>query len=141
MGDEDNLEESLKVVEIDLNLGAYENAKKYYTKRSNLIEKEKKTELAAKNVLSHAKEAASAQVDKHKKGVKVIRTNRKVYWFEKFYWFISSENFLCISARDAQQNEAIIKKYLGKNDIVFHTQIQGSAFTVVKNPQNMEIPP
>lgn len=60
-------------------------------------------------------------------------------WFEKFYWFISSENYLVISARDQAQNELIIKKYLGKNDIAFHTQIQGSAFTVVKNPNEEEI--
>ena len=59
LGDEDNLEESLKVVEIDLNIGAYENAKKYYSKRSELIEKEKKTEIAAQKVLDTAKEAAT----------------------------------------------------------------------------------
>jgi uncharacterized protein YpmB len=30
---------------------------------------------------------------------------RKTLWFEKFYWFISSDNYLVISGRDAQQNE------------------------------------
>ena len=97
LGDEDNLEESLKVVDIDLNLGAHENAKKYYSKRSELIEKEKKTEIAAQKVLDTAKEAATNQINKHQKAVKVIKTNRKVYWFEKFYWFISSDNLLCFS--------------------------------------------
>ena len=33
-------------------------------------------------------------------------------WFEKFYWFISSENYLVIGGRDQQQNELIVKKYL-----------------------------
>lgn len=32
--------------------------------------------------------------------------------FEKFYWFISSENYLVIGGRDQQQNELVVKKYL-----------------------------
>lgn len=32
--------------------------------------------------------------------------------FEKFLWFISSENYLIISGRDQQQNEMIVKRYL-----------------------------
>lgn len=41
---------------------------------------------------------------------------RKVHWFEKFNWFITSENYLVIAGRDVQQNEQIFKKYLKKND-------------------------
>lgn len=32
--------------------------------------------------------------------------------FEKFLWFISSENYLIIAGRDQQQNEIIVKRYL-----------------------------
>lgn len=42
---------------------------------------------------------------------------RKVHWFEKFNWFISSENYLVISGRDAQQNEMIVKRYMAKGDM------------------------
>ena len=31
--------------------------------------------------------------------------------FEKFFWFISSENFLVIGGRDQQQNEIIVKRH------------------------------
>jgi len=34
-----------------------------------------------------------------------IQKVRKTLWFEKFYWFISTDNYLVISGRDAQQNE------------------------------------
>ena len=37
---------------------------------------------------------------------------RKPHWFEKFNWFITSENLLVISGRDAQQNEILVKRYL-----------------------------
>jgi predicted ribosome quality control (RQC) complex YloA/Tae2 family protein len=42
---------------------------------------------------------------------------RKVHWFEKFNWFISSKNYLVISGRDAQQNELIVKRYMSKGDL------------------------
>lgn len=32
--------------------------------------------------------------------------------FEKFLWFISSENYIVIGGRDQQQNELIVKRYL-----------------------------
>jgi hypothetical protein len=65
---------------------------------------------------------------------------RKPFWFEKFYWFLTSENFLVITARDAQQNEILIKKNTKQNDIVFHAHVEGAAFSVVKNPAGKEIP-
>lgn len=37
---------------------------------------------------------------------------RKAYWFERFHWFISSENYLVLSGRDAQQNELLVKRYM-----------------------------
>ena len=40
-----------------------------------------------------------------------INKHRHTHWFEKFLWFISSENFIVIAGRDAQQNELLVKKY------------------------------
>lgn len=40
-----------------------------------------------------------------------IHKARKVYWFEKFFWFISSENYLVIAGRDQMQNELIVKRF------------------------------
>ncbi|MBI2175797.1 DUF814 domain-containing protein [Candidatus Woesearchaeota archaeon] len=54
-------------------------------------------------------------------------------WFEKFRWFTSSEGFLCIGGRDATTNEIIIKKHAEKGDLVFHTELAGSPFFVVKS--------
>lgn len=39
---------------------------------------------------------------------------RKPFWFEKFLWFISTESYLVIAGRDMQQNELLVKRYLGK---------------------------
>lgn len=51
------------------------------------------------------------------KTVAAISHMRKVHWFEKFNWFISSENYLVISGHDAQQNEIIVKRYMSKGDL------------------------
>jgi predicted ribosome quality control (RQC) complex YloA/Tae2 family protein len=49
--------------------------------------------------------------------VAAISHLRKVHWFEKFNWFITSENYLVISGRDAQQNELVVKRYMKKGDL------------------------
>lgn len=59
---------------------------------------------------------------------------RKVFWFEKFDWFISSENYLVIAGKNAQQNEVLVKRYLNKGDLFMHTDMPGAAVTVIKNP-------
>ncbi|CAN1281778.1 Ribosome quality control complex subunit NEMF [Linum perenne] len=56
---------------------------------------------------------------------------RKVHWFEKFNWFISSENYLIISGRDAQQNEMIVKRYMSKADLYIHADLHGASSTVI----------
>lgn len=47
-----------------------------------------------------------------------IQQIRKPHWFEKFIWFISSENFLIVCGRDAQQNELLVKRHMDKGDVV-----------------------
>ncbi len=58
---------------------------------------------------------------------------RKVHWFEKFFWFISSENYLVIGGRDQQQNELLVKKYLKEGEwcipIQYYMYVQGCAHT------------
>jgi len=45
-----------------------------------------------------------------------VQVLRKPAWYERFHWFISSENYLVISGHDAQQNELIVKRYFRKRE-------------------------
>ncbi|SFR58597.1 ribosome rescue protein RqcH [Halogeometricum limi] len=54
------------------------------------------------------------------------------YWYERFRWFHTSDGYLVIGGRNADQNEEIVKKYLNKHDLFFHTQAHGGPVTVVK---------
>ena len=54
-------------------------------------------------------------------------------WYLKFRWFISSDGFLCIGGKDATTNEILIKKHCDTKDLVFHTDLAGSPFFVIKS--------
>jgi predicted ribosome quality control (RQC) complex YloA/Tae2 family protein len=66
---------------------------------------------------------------------------RKVFWFEKFHWFITSENYLVVGGKDAQQNETLVKRYLKKHDAYIHADIHGASSVIVKNSGEGPIPP
>jgi len=53
-------------------------------------------------------------------------------WYERFRWFRTSDDFLVIGGRDADQNEELVKKYLERGDRFFHTQARGGPATVLK---------
>jgi predicted ribosome quality control (RQC) complex YloA/Tae2 family protein len=53
-------------------------------------------------------------------------------WFEKFRWFVSSEGFLVVGGKDAVSNDVLIKKHTESEDVVFHADVVGAPFVVVK---------
>ncbi|XP_048394018.1 ribosome quality control complex subunit NEMF-like isoform X2 [Stegostoma tigrinum] len=128
------------LVDVDLNLSAYANAKKYYDHKRHAAKKEKKTVEAAEKALKSA-EKKTKRTLKEVQTVITIQKARKVYWFEKFLWFISSENYLVIAGRDQQQNELIVKRYLKSGDIYVHADLHGATSCVIKNPKGEPIPP
>ncbi|XP_058465012.1 ribosome quality control complex subunit NEMF homolog [Malaya genurostris] len=136
--DEDKLEPM--VVDVDLALTAFANARRYYDQRRFAARKEMKTIESSSKALKNA-EKKTIQTLKDVRTQTTISKARKVYWFEKFYWFISSENYLVIGGRDQQQNELIVKRYMRPTDIYVHAEIQGASSVVIKNPSGDDIPP
>ncbi|AFZ73575.1 ribosome rescue protein RqcH [Natronobacterium gregoryi] len=59
-----------------------------------------------------------------------IRENEP--WYDRFRWFYTSDDYLVIGGRNADQNEELVKKYLEPGDKVFHTQAHGGPVTVLK---------
>jgi predicted ribosome quality control (RQC) complex YloA/Tae2 family protein len=62
----------------------------------------------------------------------VKRKVKRKEWYEKFRWFTSSDGFLVVAGKDAVSNEVLVKKYAGADDPVFHADISGAPFLVVK---------
>jgi predicted ribosome quality control (RQC) complex YloA/Tae2 family protein len=53
-------------------------------------------------------------------------------WYERFRWFRTSDGFLVIGGRNADQNEELVTKYLDPSDRFFHAQAHGGPVTILK---------
>jgi predicted ribosome quality control (RQC) complex YloA/Tae2 family protein len=127
-------------VEIDLSTSAQLNVRRYFEIKKKSFQKELKTKDAAVVALKQAEHTAARDYEKFKQQQVKANLNRKVFWFEKFIWFISSENYLVIGGRNAQQNEALVKKYMDKNDLFMHSELHGAPVCIVKNPSGNVVP-
>jgi len=133
-----NASKPVVLAEVDLSLSAFANAARYFESRKRAQEKKEKTLEASKKALNVAEKKATKLVERSQqrslKPAVAIREIRKPAWFEKFDWFISSENFLIIAGKDAQQNELVVKRYMRACDVYVHADIHGASSVVVKNP-------
>ena len=66
----------------------------------------------------------------------IVTEIRKKNWYERYRWFFTTDGYLAIGGRDAASNSAVIRKHLDKNDKVFHADIFGSPFFIVKDAEN-----
>jgi predicted ribosome quality control (RQC) complex YloA/Tae2 family protein len=67
----------------------------------------------------------------HKKVI--VKEQSSKEWYERYRWFITTDGLLAIGGRDASSNSALIRKHLTEHDIVFHAEVHGSPFFIVKN--------
>ncbi|CAH0728636.1 unnamed protein product, partial [Brenthis ino] len=134
-GDGDDRANRLKpmMVDIDLSLTAFANARRYYDQKRHAAKKQQKTLESADKALKSA-ERKTKQTLKEAHTISSITKARKTYWFEKFYWFISSDNFLVIAGRDQQQNELLVKRYMRATDVYVHAEVTGASSVLVKCP-------
>jgi predicted ribosome quality control (RQC) complex YloA/Tae2 family protein len=132
-------------IDIDLALSPWSNARQYYDQKKTAAVKEQKTVAQSSQALQNAQRKIEADLKKGLKEEKaVLRPQRKAFWFEKFSYFISSDGYLVLGGKDAQQNELLYRRYLKKGDIYVHADLQGAASVVVKNLPSMPdapIPP
>ncbi len=119
----------------------YENAAEYY-------ERGKKAKQKSSGATTALEESRQKLADMERKiaEVEALRlakpaealeklAERKVKskeWFEKFRWFTSSDGFLVVAGKDAVSNEVLVKKHADADDAVFHADVAGAPFVVVK---------
>lgn len=139
-------------VDLDARTGVEKNADRIYTEAKRIDEKKE----GALEAISNTKEAlAEAEarreewdadpgagrdggddtedtedVDWLSKPSIPVRMNEQ--WYERFRWFRTSEGFLVLGGRNADQNEELAKKYMDRGDRFFHTQAEGGPVTILK---------
>lgn len=128
--------ENAKGLSIDINLSMtpWSNAREYYGQRRVAVVKEEKTQQQAAKALKNTEMKISEDLKKGLKQEKaLLQPIRKQMWFEKFIWFISSDNYLVLGGKDSQQNEMLYRRYLRKGDVYCHAELHGAASVIVKN--------
>lgn len=121
-------------ITLDVAKSLEKNAETYFEKAKKARKKingAKEAVEKAKKKLSEVKKKAEKEEKEEEEKAK--RKARKQHWYEKFRWFITSDGFLVVGGRDATSNEIIIKKHAEEDDLVFHTDMVGSPFFVIKS--------
>ena len=113
-------------IELHIDKSVGENAGIYYDRAKKMKEKIK----GAQEALDKASQELKS-IKKEKKKEK--KKSRRRFWFEKYRWFISSEDIVVIAGRDVKTNEEVVKKHLGTKDLYMHADIHGAPSVVIKS--------
>lgn len=122
-------------VTISLRESAHGNAREMFAKYRAFKEKSMKTLEASTKAVEAAEVTARRQLAEAQKKSKLtttIQATRKPQWFEKFHWFITSDNYLVLGGKDAHQNETLVKRYLRAGDAYLHADVHGASSCVLR---------
>lgn len=132
-------------VEVDLGLTAWANAGTYFDVKKTAAAKQERTlqtagvayKNAEKKIRRDLKEALAKE-----KNQQTMQAVREPFWFEKFFWFMSSDGYLVLSGRDNMQNELLFRRQFKKYDILVGCDVEGSSIGIIKNHfQTDDVPP
>ena len=141
-------------VTVDVDTGVEKNADRLYTEAKRIEDKKQGALTAIENTREELAavrkrrdeweaddgdpdpdpdaESDDGDVDRDWLSMESIPIRASEEWYERFRWFHTSDGFLVIGGRNADQNEEIVTKYLGKHDRFLHTRAHGGPVTVVK---------
>ncbi len=106
---------------------------------ASILFNEAKRQMAAIISIERQKKKTEKNLEVRNKEAKIGQESityseiRKKNWFERYRWFYTTDGILAIGGRDSSSNSAVIRKHLEKNDKVFHADIYGSPFFILKN--------
>lgn len=138
-------EADVDFIPVELNIGenAFGNIRRLHAFKKSTQEQFERTEDAVKVVIKKAETAAERERRRRQVAIEsrpAIQKLRKVYWFEKFHWFLSSDRYLVIAGHDAMQNEILYRRYLRKHDVYVHADAHGAATCIIRNPYGQAVP-
>lgn len=119
----DDVEVELSVTQ-DIN-STYFSMRKEYGKLAKKVER---SEQAINDLEKKLREKLSRLEEEQSKITLLPRSE----WYMHFHWIITSNGFLAIGGRNAQQNEKVVRKYLNDDDIFLHADIHGAPVFVIK---------
>lgn len=148
IGDSKNDKKGSKTIDvvIDITQSAFANSSRYFDVKKSAKEKQEKTAKSAILAIKSSEQKIQQDLKRIEKEAKQnveFKQLRPKYWFEKFFWFISSEGYLCIAGRDDSQIDSIYYKYFdNETDFLVSNDLDNALKVFIKNPyKNKDIPP
>lgn len=131
---------------IDITQSAFANSSRYFDIKKSAKQKQEKTAKSAVLAIKSSEQKILQDLKKIEKEAKQnveFKQLRPKYWFEKFFWFISSEGYLCIAGRDDSQIDSIYYRFFdNETDFLVSNDLENALKVFVKNPyKNKDIPP
>ena len=134
-------------IEVDPSMGVEKNADRLYTEAKRVREKKEGAQAAIEDTREDLEAVkrrreeweATDQDDEEEEDIErdylsmgsvPVRYDEK--WYERFRWFRTTDGFLVLGGRNADQNEELVKKYTEPSDRFFHAQAHGAPATVLK---------
>ncbi len=124
-----------KRFDIDYKKPLNKNATKYFETSKKMKGKLSSARVAlgkSRKRLEDSEKEGKKKIEKVRRK-ELARKYQKSGWFKKFKWFFTSDGFLVVAGKDAETNESLIRHHTESSDFVFHSDIQGAAFTVIKS--------
>lgn len=141
-------EKNIKTVDvvIDITQSAFANSSRYFDIKKSAKQKQEKTAKSAVQAIKNSEQKIHQDLKKIQKEAKnnvEFKQLRPKYWFEKFFWFISSEGYLCIAGKDDNQIDSIYYRFFdNETDLLVSNDLENALKVFVKNPyKNKDIPP
>lgn len=123
---------TVRVGDMDLRLIILKSVREQYIElKKRLAALEKKVKKAKESIDEIKKKLEETQ-EKIMLEKKLKPIAKKVEWYTQYHWLRTTNGFLAIGGRDAQQNEKVVRKYLGDNDIFVHAEVHGASAFVIK---------
>ncbi|MFT4250286.1 MAG: NFACT RNA binding domain-containing protein [Candidatus Woesearchaeota archaeon] len=125
-------------IRLDLTKNLQENAAEYFQK----AKKAKNKLPGAQQALTKAQEKAKKSKEETQKTQQRIQLQKpKEHWYHKYHWSKTTTENLLIAGSNAAANETLIKHQTTPEDLIFHTDMAGSPFTILqaKTPTQQDL--
>ena len=123
-------------VRVDLKKSLEENAENYF----KLAKKSRKKLLGATEAHAQAQQQATkARTQAAKQAAHAHKQKPEQRWYHKYRWSKTRNGHLLVAGQNASANEALIKTHAQEEDLVFHTDMSGSPFTLLKPNTDQEV--
>ena len=119
-------------IQLHLKRTIYENAARYYDEAKRIREKIAGVTTSIEETQRTIARLHSEGPDSVSSSLAPPKIQRKRRWYEKFHWAYSRDGFLLLGGRDATTNELLIKRHTSSNDLIFHADIVGAPFVILK---------